>query len=51
MELLGSRNWWIPRWLDRVLPRLDVEGPHVDEEEGPDGPEEPEVPRELVGVG
>jgi RND superfamily putative drug exporter len=20
---LGRANWWIPRWLDRVLPRLD----------------------------
>lgn len=30
MALLGSRNWWIPSWLDRVLPRLNVEGPaHV----------------------
>ncbi len=26
MELLGDRNWWLPRWLDRFLPRLDVEG-------------------------
>ncbi|WP_420452113.1 MMPL family transporter [Ilumatobacter sp.] len=26
MELLGERNWWLPRWLDRVLPDLDVEG-------------------------
>ena len=25
MQLLGSRNWWIPRWLERVLPRLDLE--------------------------
>ena len=25
MELLGDRNWWIPRWLDRVLPTLNVE--------------------------
>jgi uncharacterized membrane protein YdfJ with MMPL/SSD domain len=23
MKLLGSANWWIPRWLDRVLPQLD----------------------------
>jgi len=28
MELLGDRNWWIPKWLDRVLPRIDVEGTH-----------------------
>jgi RND superfamily putative drug exporter len=26
MELLGNRNWWIPKWLNRVLPRIDVEG-------------------------
>jgi RND superfamily putative drug exporter len=33
MELLGDRNWWFPRWLDRVIPRLHVEaGPDVDEE-------------------
>jgi RND superfamily putative drug exporter len=26
MELLGDKNWWLPRWLDRILPRIDVEG-------------------------
>ena len=26
MTLLGARNWWIPGWLDRILPRLDIEG-------------------------
>jgi putative drug exporter of the RND superfamily len=25
MQLLGARNWWIPDWLERILPRLDVE--------------------------
>jgi putative drug exporter of the RND superfamily len=25
MQLLGRATWWIPRWLDGVLPRLDVE--------------------------
>jgi RND superfamily putative drug exporter len=25
MQLLGKRNWWIPEWLERRLPRLDVE--------------------------
>jgi RND superfamily putative drug exporter len=25
MQLLGKRNWWIPDWLERILPRLDVE--------------------------
>ncbi|HEX8742855.1 MAG TPA: MMPL family transporter [Thermoleophilaceae bacterium] len=26
MRLLGHRSWWLPAWLDRLLPRLDVEG-------------------------
>ena len=26
MELLGDRNWWLPGWLDRLLPHVDVEG-------------------------
>jgi putative drug exporter of the RND superfamily len=25
MQLLGGLNWWIPNWLERILPRLDVE--------------------------
>jgi RND superfamily putative drug exporter len=33
MELLGERNWWFPRWLDRVTPRLHVEpATHLDDE-------------------
>ena len=30
MELLGDRNWWLPRWLERALPRIDVEGSSSD---------------------
>ena len=30
MELLGDKNWWLPKWLDRLLPTIDVEG-HPDE--------------------
>ncbi len=26
MHLTGRANWWLPGWLDRVLPRLSVEG-------------------------
>ncbi len=26
MALLGRANWWLPAWLDRLLPHLDVEG-------------------------
>src|SRR4051812_20096176 len=25
MSLLGDLNWWLPRWLDRLLPHVDVE--------------------------
>ncbi|GAA3164506.1 MMPL family transporter [Planomonospora alba] len=44
MVLLGRYNWWCPRWLDRILPDLSIEG---HEEEPRD--ERPE--RELVGAG
>jgi putative drug exporter of the RND superfamily len=37
LTLLGERSWYIPRWLDRLLPNLTIEPPH-------DG--EPQVPRE-----
>jgi RND superfamily putative drug exporter len=26
IRLAGRANWWLPAWLDRVLPQLDVEG-------------------------
>ena len=26
MHLLGEKAWWIPRWLDRMLPDVDIEG-------------------------
>lgn len=25
MALVGDPNWWLPKWLDRLLPRLDLE--------------------------
>ena len=25
MTLVGDANWWLPRWLDRILPHLDIE--------------------------
>jgi uncharacterized membrane protein YdfJ with MMPL/SSD domain len=25
MHMLGRANWWLPAWLDRLLPRLHVE--------------------------
>ena len=29
MELLGKAKWWLPRWLDRVIPRVRLED-HAD---------------------
>jgi len=26
MKLMGDRNWWIPAWLDRLIPEIDIEG-------------------------
>ena len=26
MYLLGEKAWWLPKWLDRLLPNVDVEG-------------------------
>ena len=26
MHLTGRAVWWLPRWLDRILPNVDVEG-------------------------
>jgi RND superfamily putative drug exporter len=49
MELLGARNWWLPKWLDRILPTLNVEGGdhHVSAEPMEVDTEEEERP--LVG--
>ena len=53
MELLGDKNWWLPGWLDRLLPNIDVEGPTdddvpVDEPPSPEAPPQDRTP-ELIG--
>jgi RND superfamily putative drug exporter len=48
MELLGDRNWWIPSWLNRLLPRLDVEGQAASGQLPPTA--QPEPPREPMPV-
>jgi RND superfamily putative drug exporter len=32
LHLLGDRAWWMPRWLDRILPSFDVEGDGLQKE-------------------
>jgi RND superfamily putative drug exporter len=29
LQLLGNHAWWMPKWLDRILPSFDVEGEGV----------------------
>jgi RND superfamily putative drug exporter len=52
MSLLGKANWWLPAWLDRILPDLDLEGgaPEPAIEPVPDAEPEPDAERELVLV-
>ena len=47
MELLGDRNWWLPRWLARLLPTVHVEGHEADrDDEAPESRDaEPELER------
>jgi putative drug exporter of the RND superfamily len=33
MRLMGKWNWWLPGWLDRILPKVSVEGTSVPEAE------------------
>ena len=28
LTLLGEKSWYIPRWLDRLLPNITIEPPH-----------------------
>ena len=46
MELLGDRNWWLPRWLDRILPSVNIEGTleHTNPGEDDDAEDDPTVP-------
>lgn len=29
MYLMGEKAWWLPRWLDRIIPNVDVEGEQI----------------------
>ena len=49
MSLLGRANWWLPGWLDRILPHLDLEG-GAPASPRPAPRAEPEPERELAPV-
>ncbi len=56
MKLLGDANWWLPDWLDRRLPRVDIDGesglpdPEFDAAHAANGQEQGPV-HDLVGAG
>jgi RND superfamily putative drug exporter len=45
MSFVGDAAWWLPRWLDRVLPNVDIEGEGLRSADG-----SAEHAREPVGV-
>ncbi|RSS54558.1 MMPL family transporter [Streptomyces sp. WAC07061] len=55
LALLGHKAWWLPKWLDRILPNVDVEGEslrkHLGESASDAGsPEDPDKERALVNA-
>ncbi len=54
MRLLGAKNWWLPTWLDKILPSLNVEGPvdshehHPGDDDGDDSRDTSDRESELV---
>jgi RND superfamily putative drug exporter len=55
MELLGDRNWWLPKWLDRILPNVDIEGHselavHAADDDDDLDDDDPRRDADLVGV-
>ena len=52
LALLGDKAWWVPKWLDRALPNVDVEGEGLRAMDAvTDAPDaDPDGRRELVGV-
>jgi RND superfamily putative drug exporter len=50
VTLLGDRAWWLPGWLDRLLPNVSLEGRREDRPEAVDVEPEPEPEPEKVLV-
>ncbi|WP_225803018.1 MMPL family transporter [Streptomyces sp. NK15101] len=43
LALLGHKAWWLPKWLDRLLPNVDVEGEALAEPAGGPGAVRPDL--------
>ncbi|MDR7183309.1 RND superfamily putative drug exporter [Microbacterium trichothecenolyticum] len=51
MTLLGDKAWWMPRWLERILPHFDIEGEAVERELSLAAWPEPDTTAVVVGDG
>ncbi len=49
MHLAGDAAWWIPRWLDRILPDIDVEGAGLERHHLSEQQDTPQRRLETVG--
>lgn len=50
LYLLGEKAWWLPGWLDRILPNVDVEGTSLERDSAPVPTAQRAEDRELAGV-
>lgn len=50
MALFGDKAWWLPRWLDRILPDLDVEGDRLVEMLNREAAEQQVAEADTVGT-
>lgn len=50
LYLLGEKAWWLPAWLDRILPNVDIEGESLERDSAPVAVDKGDEDRELVRV-
>ncbi|WP_394159460.1 MMPL family transporter [Galactobacter valiniphilus] len=50
MTILGKSAWWLPRWLDKILPNVDVEGAGLEARHPKQAPETAAAPETSAGA-
>ncbi|MCX5525442.1 MMPL family transporter [Streptomyces bobili] len=50
LALLGDKAWWLPKWLDRILPHVDVEGEALSRRPERDGDRDPAQEPDPAGL-
>jgi putative drug exporter of the RND superfamily len=48
MVLMREGNWWLPKWLDRIVPNVDIEGSSLDDVHGATDSHHPEKARQPI---